>query len=342
MIRSLEKPDFFRAVNLIREKKYDKALKILDNLKTEDPDDMEVLKAIGQCYSGQAAWTRARDVVNKAHKLDPLEESVLVNLGQANIQLGDAEKAAEYWKAVLNINPKNINALQLLSNLKANKGDYRQAAKLLKQVLSASSDAESDYYEMLRYTQLLLLSDQENKARDALTKAKKGIEKATEQLKKQQKKKKLSEREEETIIYLLNGTDVHYFLQTYHLLRQKDYRAVRRTLTEFLEFWSGLDSKFSVQWDFNFLLKKVEKELPDKDLEMIVALHQLLQRKGDVSSFALRYASEKAVEKLLDVLKTEGEITLDKLKDGLVTGLSDIEKLTTQKIGVEAFFSVLA
>lgn len=94
------------------------AIVMFESILKEDPKFVQALNNLGYAnlISGNAAI--AEDLYNKALKLDPDYESLLMNVAGLYIYKKNYKEAEVMLKKVLKKNPKNIQAQQVLSQLK--------------------------------------------------------------------------------------------------------------------------------------------------------------------------------------------------------------------------------
>ena len=75
-----------------------------------DPKDIASLQALGDLYFGVADYATAADWEAKVLDLEPTNTTAMLGLGAAEYNQGNATGAATQWRAVLAIDPKNIEA----------------------------------------------------------------------------------------------------------------------------------------------------------------------------------------------------------------------------------------
>lgn len=83
------------------------------------PDDADVLVDMGVCYFELKDYTNAISAMEKGISLNPKHQIGHFNLGVVNISSGNKEKAIEYWKKCIELDPNsNIaqRAKELLNN----------------------------------------------------------------------------------------------------------------------------------------------------------------------------------------------------------------------------------
>ena len=73
--------EFEQAVSYMKEKEFDKALTILDNLNNKIPDDIYVLNNLGVVFLEKNQYNKARDKFQKALDIKADFKSAFMNLG---------------------------------------------------------------------------------------------------------------------------------------------------------------------------------------------------------------------------------------------------------------------
>jgi len=129
----------------------------------ERPDDRRILTKLMQLYSEDKDWNKLVDVVVKladfvsedAQKVKYLQTAALVSVRQ----IGDPKQAAEFFEQVLELDPANDKAMQELTTIQHELGNYNAVEDLMKRRIAlaeesgdvegrtAAYDALGDLYE---------------------------------------------------------------------------------------------------------------------------------------------------------------------------------------------------
>ena len=86
----------------------------------------------GENYSFEKDYLKALNEFSEAYKMNPRNTVTLLGIGYCNFELGNREKAIEYYKKALHSDPKNIVAIKNLAYLYYKKGDSVTAESYLK------------------------------------------------------------------------------------------------------------------------------------------------------------------------------------------------------------------
>ena len=77
---------------------------VLEELSSKDPNNVNILMALGQSYSEQSKWLKAQEVYFKGFSLQPTNVSVVYNLAVSLDQLGKTPVAITYYEKALSLN----------------------------------------------------------------------------------------------------------------------------------------------------------------------------------------------------------------------------------------------
>ncbi len=169
------KIEYEKINNLFWSKKYnlviEKSKKILQKNSTQIP----FYNLLALSYRETGKILLAEEILIKALKINPSEQSVLVNLGSTYRILIEFEKSEKYFKKVLSINSKNIHALVNYANLKRDINDYDTSINLYKEAykidnknpiilvnLAGIYQIIGDFESSKKLLKKLLLQDQNN------------------------------------------------------------------------------------------------------------------------------------------------------------------------------------
>ncbi|WPC41067.1 hypothetical protein [Clostridium sp. JS66] len=134
---------------------YDKAI---DNFKIyicNDKKSLETIYDIMYCYTEMSHWNEAAYWAEKVTSLDASYKKINLYLGIINYNLGNVNKAENFYKNQLKKDPCCLNTLDKYAVLSAKRGKHECAIKLLKKA-AENAGAEnynyfSDYLLMLNY-----------------------------------------------------------------------------------------------------------------------------------------------------------------------------------------------
>ncbi len=124
----------------------------------ERPDDRKLLTKLMQLYSEEKDWNKLVEVVLKladfvddpAQKVKYLHTAAMVTARQ----IGDTVQAAQYFRQVLDLDPRNVKALEEFIALERDAGNYRGVEELLQQRLLLAEAAEDNSAQLSVYDSL--------------------------------------------------------------------------------------------------------------------------------------------------------------------------------------------
>lgn len=114
----------------------------------ERPDDRKLLTKLMQLYSEEKDWNKLVEVVLKladfvddpTQKVKYLHTAAMVTARQ----VGDTAQAAVYFRQVLDLDPKNLKAIDEFITLEKDAGNFRGVEELLRRRLILAESAEDD------------------------------------------------------------------------------------------------------------------------------------------------------------------------------------------------------
>lgn len=116
------------------------------------PDNLDFADKLGSVLVIQAKTEEGISVLESCLQKNPLQESVLTNLGFACLQTGNTQKAENCYKQALQLNPDFEQALFNLAALCNLKGDKASAKKYLSRILSVNP-SNKDVAELIKQLQ---------------------------------------------------------------------------------------------------------------------------------------------------------------------------------------------
>lgn len=126
------------AANMQR-KQFDKALKAIDNFEKKQPDNPAVHHLRGGALLGKGDLAKARQHFEKALSVNPAYLPAATSLARLDLAEKKPEQAAKRFEAVLDKDPKNIQAMLALAELRANmEGGADKAADLIRKAIAAA------------------------------------------------------------------------------------------------------------------------------------------------------------------------------------------------------------
>ncbi|APR77239.1 Hypothetical protein A7982_02586 [Minicystis rosea] len=127
----------------------------------ERPDDRKILTKLMQLYSEEKDWGRLVEVVLKlASKIEDKRQKAKYMHTAAIVsfrQMGELDKAAQYYDQVLDLDPSLDKALAEAIELRSDKGDHEGVEKLLKIELEKATDRNDTAKMLTSFDKLAVL-----------------------------------------------------------------------------------------------------------------------------------------------------------------------------------------
>jgi len=121
----------FKEINdLFLQGKYDLVIEKSKKIIEENPKQIPFYNLLALSYREKNQLFFAEKILLEATKINPNDQSVIVNLGAIYRSLFEFEESEKYLKRALSHNSKNINALVNYANLKRETNKYNEAIKL--------------------------------------------------------------------------------------------------------------------------------------------------------------------------------------------------------------------
>jgi tetratricopeptide (TPR) repeat protein len=128
------------------------------------PDDRRILTRLMQLYSEEKDWNRLIDVVLRLagfveepkQKVKYLHTAAIV----AAREMGDVERALDYYEQVLDLDPKMMKALREFTELHAQRGEWHAVERLLRRELEIVSEQKDEPAMLDAFTRLGELYEQ--------------------------------------------------------------------------------------------------------------------------------------------------------------------------------------
>jgi len=133
----------------------EKALGLIEKAIAENPDDSALLLSKAEIYLRTKETSKYKDVISKVLTMDPDNPVLHFNLGVSEDQLGNKEKAREYYNEAVKLDPKYADAY---NNIAAN--ILSDDERLLNEMNSlGNSNADFDRFDKLKAQRLDLYKD---------------------------------------------------------------------------------------------------------------------------------------------------------------------------------------
>ncbi len=99
---------------MVKEKRYGPALKTGIEYLREVPENHDILFIVGGIYYMQKRYTAALPYFERALRIGRYDTEVLALKAQCHRRLGQKSRADECWRDILEVDPKNAEALKML------------------------------------------------------------------------------------------------------------------------------------------------------------------------------------------------------------------------------------
>ncbi len=108
---------------LVKEKKYDSALRIGSEILKKNPVENDVLFVIGGIYYMKTKYRTAISYFEKSLEIATHDVEVLILTANSNFRLGNFKQAIICCETIKEIDPKNKAVEDLLEKIKSNKNN---------------------------------------------------------------------------------------------------------------------------------------------------------------------------------------------------------------------------
>lgn len=129
-----------KAIALEYLKKYDMALRIIDNILEKNPKDIHILLHKGVLLGKMEKIDDALEIFNKGLEIDPNSLQMLTNKATAQIHQKKDKDAISTLEKILEIQPSDTRSMIRLCHLKERTGDEKDAILLIDKVLKIEPD----------------------------------------------------------------------------------------------------------------------------------------------------------------------------------------------------------
>ncbi len=153
-LRALEKDPESRHIRvqlgyvLVRMDRSDEALVLMDALLVEQPEDLNALKLKGDLLRQQKKYRDAVPVFEKIADLQPGNTDNLFELGLLHYFLGRHDQAIEVLGELVKRDAGSFRAFDLLGSVYIDKKDYDRASEFLKTAIGINPDLDTAYFKL--------------------------------------------------------------------------------------------------------------------------------------------------------------------------------------------------
>lgn len=132
----------------IAQRNINAAIKLLEKYRQIEPQNGEIAKLLGDCYTLSLQYKRALEMYLFAHSIDANDEEILIRLIRINFVLGKDKKAMSYLNAISMDFLKDELSIQELTKLFIDINQYSHAKTYLQKVIDADPYNYSAWYFM--------------------------------------------------------------------------------------------------------------------------------------------------------------------------------------------------
>lgn len=135
------------AAKALNAKKYDDAKKEYNGVLTKDEENIEALSALGALLLLEENFSMAVNVLEKAHRINPLEPSILSNLGLAHYGGNKYDDAIDAFEHSLALDDSNAKRHFNLAQAYREAGSMKKFVNEMKKTISI--DPQEKYLDLL-------------------------------------------------------------------------------------------------------------------------------------------------------------------------------------------------
>ena len=136
------KSEFRKINNLFLKGKFDLVIKKAKKIIEKNPKQIPFYNLLALSYREKNNLFFSEKILLEANKINPNDQSVIVNLGATYRSLFEFEKSEKYFQQALLHNSKNINALVNYANLKRETNKFSEAIKLYNEAYELDNNNE--------------------------------------------------------------------------------------------------------------------------------------------------------------------------------------------------------
>lgn len=130
-----------KALELLKNKEYDKAAKIYLRLAMSAPENENHIISAANCYETYGDKKLALGLYKKALEINPQSLNALLKLSQLYYQAQKYDKSEHYTQTALNIKPDNFNAIFNLGNIAYARGNYQDALECYEKMYALNQNS---------------------------------------------------------------------------------------------------------------------------------------------------------------------------------------------------------
>ncbi|MFH1353355.1 MAG: tetratricopeptide repeat protein [bacterium] len=124
----------------------DEAEKVYKKALETEPDNFPALIALAGIYEKGGDWKKVRDVLMKFHLIKDDFPEIEMYLGLAFLNLGEKEKAEDFFKKAVNLDPENAAVYHSLARIYIEAEEWREAIKCLDKCVEVSGENSDGYF----------------------------------------------------------------------------------------------------------------------------------------------------------------------------------------------------
>ena len=136
------KSEFRKINNLFLKGKFDLVIKKAKKIIEKNPKQIPFYNLLALSYREKNNLFFSEKILLEANKINPNDQSVIVNLGATYRSLFEFEKSEKHFQQALLHNSKNINALVNYANLKRETNKFSEAIKLYNEAYELDNNNE--------------------------------------------------------------------------------------------------------------------------------------------------------------------------------------------------------
>jgi serine/threonine protein kinase/cytochrome c-type biogenesis protein CcmH/NrfG len=126
----------------------EKRIRLLKEIVEKYPKEKVVYYDLGVYYDGRKLFTQAIAELNKALELDPNYGEACNHIAYTYADMGDYEKAIEYFKRYASLSPGDANPIDSMAELYFRMGDLDEAIAKYREALKVKPDFFSSYFAL--------------------------------------------------------------------------------------------------------------------------------------------------------------------------------------------------
>ncbi len=153
-----EKIEFVR--NLIKQKKYDKAISILNKMLYENPYNSDAMFSLGQAYFSKKNYEKAKELFLEVLNINNLDTYSMFQLGKIYLYENNLDESENIFRSILLLSPDDKFSKFELGRVLVLKDRYPEAKRIFKSLLYTKSHVHAK----LELGRIYLLENEIDKA----------------------------------------------------------------------------------------------------------------------------------------------------------------------------------